>query len=143
VYDHLANTSAASVRLSQIPGQPFNYRDLGNCQRGDIWRVELDKAANVFLVDSSNYSAFKSNGRFNYYGGLIERTPHDFVVPRSRRWYIVAHSWGLRYPARVSIRQLSLPHAMPTATPNIVDLRSIAQNAAVYSGTPERAAHRP
>ena len=137
MYDHLANTSAASVRLSQIPGQPFNYWDLGNCQRGDIWRVELDKAANVFLVDSSNYSAFKSNRRFNYYGGLIERTPHDFVVPRSGRWYIVAHSWGLRYPARVSIRQLSLPHAMPTATPNIVDLRSIAQNAAVYSGAPD------
>jgi len=120
-----------------MAGQPFNYWDLGNCQRGDVWRVELDKAANVFLVDSSNYSAFKAGRRFTYYGGLIERTPHDFVIPRSGRWYIVAHCWGLRYPARISLRRLALPQAMPTATPNIVDLRSIAQNAAVYSGAPD------
>lgn len=116
-------------------GQPFNYWDLGSCERGDIWRVELDKAANVFLVDSSNYSAFKAERRFTYNGGgLIERTPHDFVIPRSGRWYIVAHSWGLRYPARVLLRKLSLARPMPVAAPNIVDLRSIAQNAAAYSG---------
>jgi Domain of unknown function (DUF1883)/TIR domain len=117
-----------------VAGQPFNYWDLGSCQRGDVWRVDLDKAANVFLVDSSNYSAFKAGRRFTYSGGLIKRTPHDFVIPQSGRWYIVAHSWGLRDPARVSLRKLSLPQAMPAATPNIVDLRSIAQNAAVYPG---------
>lgn len=117
-----------------MAGQPFNHWDIGSCQRGDVWRVELDKAANVFLVDPTNYSAFKSGRRFTYYGGLIERTPHDFVIPRTGRWYIVAHSWGLRYPARISVRQLSLPQAMPAATPNIVDLRSIAHNAAVYPG---------
>jgi hypothetical protein len=120
-----------------VAGQPFNYWDLGSCQRGDVWRVELDKAANVFLVDSSNYAAFKADRRFTYYGGLIERTPHDFVIPQSGRWYIVAHSWGLKYPARVSLRQLSIPQAMPAATPSIVDLRSIARNAAAYPGTPD------
>jgi hypothetical protein len=120
-----------------VTGQPFNYWDLGNCQRGDVWRVELDKAANVFLVDSSNYSAFKANRRFSYRGGLIQRSPHDFVIPNSGRWYIVAHSWGLRYPARVSIRQLSVPRAMQPAAPQTVDLRSIAAGAATYSGAPE------
>lgn len=120
-----------------MAGQPFNYWDLGNCQRGDVWRVELDKAANVFLVDPSNYSAFKAGRRFTYYGGLIERTPHDFVVPQSGRWYIVAHSWGLRYPARISLRKLSIPQAMPTARPNIVDLASIARAAAAYPGAPD------
>jgi len=115
--------------------QPFNYWDLGSCERGDVWRVELDKAANVFLVDPSNYSAFKAGRSFTYNGGdLIQRSPHDFVVPRSGRWYIVAHSWGLKYGARVSIQKLSLARPMPVATPSIVDLRSIAQNAAAYSG---------
>jgi len=119
-------------------GQPFNYWDLGSCERGDVWRVELDRAANVFLVDSSNYSSFKAGRRFTYNGGgLIQRSPHDFVISRSGRWYIVAHSWGLRYPARVSLRKLSLARPMPAATPNIVDLRSIAQNAAAYPGAPD------
>jgi hypothetical protein len=120
-----------------VSGQPFNYWDLGSCARGDVWRVELDKAANVFLVDSSNYAAFKAGRKFSYYGGgLIQRTPHDLVIPRAGRWYIVAHSWGLRYPARVLIRQLSEAQAMPPAAPSMVDLRSIAQNAAQYSGDP-------
>jgi hypothetical protein len=115
-------------------GLPFSFWDLGSCQRGDVWRVELDKAANVFLVDSSNYSAFKAGRDFRFYGGLIERTPHDFVIPRSGRWYVVAHSWGLKYGARVSVQKLSIPQAMPPAAPSLVDLRSIAQNAATYSG---------
>ena len=38
---------------------PFSQFDLGNCQRGDVWRVELDRAANVFLVDSTNFNADK------------------------------------------------------------------------------------
>jgi hypothetical protein len=118
-----------------MAGPPFNYWDLGNCQRGDVWRVELDKQANVFLVDSSNYSSFKAGRSFNYRGGgRITKTPHDFVIPSSGRWYIVAHSWGLRDAARVSLQKLSIPQAMPAATPQIVDLRSIARNAAIYPG---------
>jgi hypothetical protein len=46
-------------------GLPFTHFDLGACARGDVWRVQLDKAANVFLVDSSNYSAFKAGRGFN------------------------------------------------------------------------------
>jgi hypothetical protein len=96
-------------------------------------------AANVFLVDPSNYTSFKAGRGFTYYGGLIERTPHDLVIPRAGRWYIVAHSWGLRYPARISVEKLSIPRAMPKATPSVVDLRSIAENAATYASRWRRA----
>src|SRR5436305_7512716 len=69
---------------------PYNYFDLGSCKRGDIWRVELSRGANVFMVDSSGLSAFKQGRNFTHYGGggLITQSPHDFVVPRSGRWYI-------------------------------------------------------
>ena len=114
---------------------PYNYWDLGQCSRGDVWRVELDRAANVFLVDSSNFSAFKGNRSFTHFGGLIQRSPHDFVIPRSGRWYLVAHTWGLRHTARISIQRLQIPQAMAPAQPHLVNLQSIAQNAAVYSGS--------
>lgn len=117
-------------------GLPYNRFDLGQCKRGDVWRVELSRAANVFMVDSSGFSAFKRGGDFTHYGGggLITRRPHDFVVPRSGHWYIVAHTWGLRGSARISVAPMTPVRAMNPATPFNVDLASIARDAARYSG---------
>lgn len=117
-------------------GAPFNSWTIRNGKRGDVWRVTLDKAANVFMVDSSGLSAFKSGRRFTHYGGggLMRTSPHDFVIPRNGTWYIVAHSWGLKYPARVGVQHRPQARPMPDATPNIEDLNSIARAAAVYPG---------
>jgi hypothetical protein len=125
---------AHSPALAQ--GLPFNQFDLGQCTKGDVWRVELSRAANVFMVDSSNLSAFKRGRDFKYYGGgLIRRSPHDLVVPRSGRWYIVAHTWGLRGSAKISVTPLQPVGPMPPAAPHQVDLGSIATNAASYPGS--------
>jgi TIR domain/Domain of unknown function (DUF1883) len=115
-------------------GLPYNTFDLGSGQRGDVWRVELDRAANVFMVDSANLSAFKSGRNFTHFGGggLITRSPHDFVVPNSGRYYIVAHSWGLRDGARVTVTNIPQIRPMAAATPTRVDLASIAHDAARY-----------
>lgn len=120
-------------------GPPYNRFDLGTCKRGDVWRVELSRGANVFMVESSGFSAFKSGRRFTHYGGggLITRSPHDFVVPRSGHWYIVAHTWGLRDSARISVAPITPVQAMDQATPFNVDLASIARDAARYSGDDE------
>lgn len=115
---------------------PYNFFDLGSCERGDIWRVDLDWGANVFMVDQSNFSSFKSGRDFTHYGGggLITRSPHDFVVPRAGRFYIVAHTWGLRDSARISVTNIPQLRPMSPATPTRVDLASIARDAAVYPG---------
>lgn len=120
-------------------GLPYQVFDLGSCQRGDVWRVELDRGANVFMVNSSNFSAFKSGRDFRHFGGggLINRSPHDFVVPRAGRWHIVAHTWGLRNSARISVSQLQQVGPMTPAQPHQVDLTSIADSAASYGGAEE------
>jgi Domain of unknown function (DUF1883)/TIR domain len=120
-------------------GLRYQTFDLGQCTRGDIWRVEISAWANVFMVDSSNLTSFKAGRNFNHYGGggLMKRSPHDFVVPRAGRWYVVAHSAGLSNSARVSVRQLQQAQAMAPATPHQVNLRSIANNAAIYGGAEE------
>lgn len=41
---------------------PYNFFDLGSCERGDIWRVDLDRGANVFMVDQSNFSPLRADG---------------------------------------------------------------------------------
>ncbi len=118
--------------------QPSNIFDLKTCKRGDIWRVELNRAANVFLVNSTNLSAFKRNRKFKYDGGLIKRSPHDFVIPRSGHWYIVAHTWGLRRSARVKVTQIPQVRPMPVAKPQRANLASIANSAAAYPGDEQR-----
>lgn len=118
-------------------GARFDYFDLGTCQRGEVYRVELSSGLNVLLVDSSGFSAFKAGRQYRYWGGLITRTPHDFVIPRSGHWYVIYHAWGLRSGGRISIRPLVEAQAMPRAEPNVVSLQSIAQAAAEYPGLEE------
>lgn len=115
-------------------GAKFNYFDLKQCKQGEVYRVELSSALNVLLVDSSAFSAFKTGRQYRYSGGLITRSPHDFVIPRSGHWYVIYHAWGLRPGGRISIRPLIEAQAMPRANPNMVSLQSIAQAAAEYPG---------
>jgi hypothetical protein len=59
-------------------------------------------AANVRLLDSSGYSAFRNGRRHNVHGGgLVKRSPHRMVVPRSGHWYVTVDLMGLRSTARV------------------------------------------
>ncbi len=124
---------------------PFHQFDLGTCKAGDVWRVELSRGANVFMVDSSGFSAFKRGRDFSHYGGggLMSRSPHDFVIPRGGHWYIVAHSWGLRDAARFSVTPITPVRAMAPARPFNVDLSTIAQDAALYSGGDESPPNAP
>lgn len=119
-------------------GPQFQRFDLGQCKRGDVWRVvKLTAAANGFLVDSTNFRKFQQNRDFSHYGGggLMTWTPHDFVIPRSGRWYIVAHAWGLRRGGRIELACVNVPTAMAPARQTRVDLASIAREAAAYGGT--------
>ena len=61
--------------------------------------VELENAANVILLDDSNFSAFRRGGRYQYYGGYYKRTPVRLVPPRESRWHVVVHLGG--YPGHV------------------------------------------
>jgi Domain of unknown function (DUF1883)/TIR domain len=136
--------SCGSGNLGCMPtGPPFQRFDLGQCKKGDVWRVELTAAANVFLADSANFSAFRANRRFRYQGGLLTRSPHDFVIPRNGHWYLVAHTWGLRRGGRISVTPLQIASAMPPARHQQVDLDSIARQAAAYSGSEDAPAVAP
>lgn len=135
----LGASVAGGTLVRMANGLPYTQFDLRTCKQGDVWRVELSRAANVFMVDSSGFSAFKSGRNFTHYGGggLITRSPHDFVIPRAGHWYIVGHTWGLRDSSRISVTPVTPVRAMDPASPFNVDLASIAREAAQYSGDPD------
>jgi hypothetical protein len=73
----------------------FQKYDLGQLHGGEIVQVTLQgNAANVKLMDSSNFSNYKSGRRHSYYGGYVTRSPHKIPVPRSGHWYITIDLGG-------------------------------------------------
>ena len=88
----------------------YTVYDLGQCRRGERIQVSLQgNAANVRLMDSSNYSSYRSGRRHRYYGGLVKRSPIVLTVPSSGHWYITIDLAGLAGSVRSSIRRLSAP----------------------------------
>jgi len=65
----------------------------------------------------------------------MTRSPHDFVIPRNGRWYIVGHTWGLRNSSRISVTPLQVPQPMDPARHQHVDLASIARDAAEFGAS--------
>ena len=88
----------------------YTVYDLGQCRRGERIQVSLQgNAANVRLMDNSNYSSYRSGRRHRYYGGLVKRSPIVLTVPSSGHWYITIDLAGLAGSVRSSIRRLPTP----------------------------------
>jgi len=91
----------------------FSYYDLGQLQSGQIVEVTLKgNAANVRLMDSSNYNNYKRGAKHTYYGGLAERSPVRLQVPRTTRWYVTIDLQGMGGSVSHSVRVL--PSPLPT-----------------------------
>ena len=92
----------------------FTRYDLGSCKGGEIIEVTLQgSAANVRLMDSSNFNSYKAGRSHRYQGGLVKRSPWRVQIPRAGHWYITVDMAGLRGTVRSSIRQL--PGSLPVA----------------------------
>lgn len=57
-------------------------------------KVELQHAADVFLVDSVNYQNYKTGQRFKYVGGHQTRSPVTISVQGAGRWYLIVQGSG-------------------------------------------------
>lgn len=90
----------------------FQHYDLGSMKGGEIVEVTLSgSAANVRLMDSSNFSSYRSGRSHRYQGGLAKRSPVRLQVPRSGHWHVTVDLGGLRGTVRSGIRVL--PGALP------------------------------
>ena len=88
----------------------FTHYNLGYQQRGTAVEVTLrGSAANVQLLDSSNFQNYKSGRRYKYSGGLARRSPIQLVVPRNGHWHVTVDLRGLRGQVHSSIRILPDP----------------------------------
>lgn len=90
----------------------FTHYDLGHRRAGEVIEVTLSgNAANVRLLDSSNFSNYRNGRQHRYQGGMATRSPVRLVVPRSGHWHVTVDMMGLRGTVRSSVR--TLPGSLP------------------------------
>lgn len=104
--------------------------DLKQLKRGQRVKVTLKgNAANVRLMDSSNYNAYRNGRNHRYTGGLVTKSPVILGVPNSGHWFVTIDMRGLKGSTNASIEVL--PSALPTyqdaplsSVPSLVQGRS-------------------
>lgn len=57
-------------------------------------KVDLQHAADVYLVDSINYRKMNSRQHFKYYGDHYTKTPVNLIVNGVGRWYLIVRGGG-------------------------------------------------
>lgn len=90
----------------------FQSYDLGLLSGGEIVKVTLSgNAANVCLMDSSNFQSYRSGRSYRYSGGHATRSPVTLAVPRAGHWYVTVDLGGHGGSVRSSVQVL--PGALP------------------------------
>lgn len=88
----------------------FIHSDLGQRQAGEIVEITLQgSAANVRLMDSSNFNSYKGGRQHRYIGGLAKRSPVRLQIPNSGHWHVAVDMQGLVGNVRASTRVLPRP----------------------------------
>jgi len=85
----------------------FVKHDLGYRAGGEIVEVILKgNAANVRLMDSSNFQYFRSGRRHQYIGRRAKRSPVRLQIPRPGHWYVTVDMGGYVGRVESSVRML-------------------------------------
>jgi len=111
----------------------YQYHDLGNIKQGNIVEVTLGYAANVKIMDSSNYASYKKGAKHRYIGGYVKRSPYKVSIPNSGHWYVAVDLGG--HAGKVSSSVRILPGLLPPTKQ-----QSLASMPSLYLGredTPE------
>ena len=73
----------------------------------DVIEVTLDHAANVQLLDSTNYQDYRAGRSFHYYGGYVKTSPFRLRPPHQGQWHLVIDLGGYAGAVRASARVLN------------------------------------
>jgi hypothetical protein len=105
----------------------FQHYNLGQLKGGEVVEVTLSgNAANVRLMDSSNFQSYRAGNRHTFYGGYVTRSPFRINVPRSGQWHVAIDFGGLAGRAKTGVRVL--PGALPPARQPLSSVPSLVQD---------------
>jgi len=72
----------------------------------DFIEVNLNKQANVRVMDSRNYQNYRIGRKHRHYGGLAKQTPVHIKPPHQGHWYVVIDLGGYAGTVIASVKLL-------------------------------------
>lgn len=111
----------------------FIHSDLGYRQAGDIVEIQLSgSAANVRLLDATNFERYRRGQGHRYHGGLARQSPVRLAIPSSGQWHVTVDMQGLRGTTRSAVRVIpgSALRPLPPMQQSRSRLQDIADNLA-------------
>ena len=111
----------------------YTRYDLGHQHAGAVVEIKLSgNAANVRLVDSTNFGALQQGRQHRYHGGHVTRSPMRLQIPRDDHWYVVVDLGGLPGSVRSSVRML--PGRLAPSPSVLRSIEEIGDNIAQLQG---------
>ena len=84
----------------------FIHNDRGHLSGNEVVEVSLNSAANVRLMDSSNFAAYRRGDRHQFFGGHVTRSPYRVAVPRAGHWHVAIDLGGYAGSVHAGVRVL-------------------------------------
>jgi hypothetical protein len=83
----------------------FTHYDLHTCRQGQSVEVSLNgNAANVLLLDSSNFQKYKNGRQYEYFGGHMTSSISLIPIPRAAHWHVIIDLVGHGGSVNSSVR---------------------------------------
>lgn len=106
-----------------MAGMKFIEYHWNRLEKGSTVVVSLSTAANVRLMDSTNFNSYKHGRRHRFKGGLVKQTPFRISVPSSGTWYLTIDLAGLK---ATSVRHAATVESPPLPTATSAPLDSLS-----------------
>jgi hypothetical protein len=85
----------------------FVHNDLGVLNGGEMVEVTLSVAANIRLMDNSNFSNYRNGSAHRYVGGHATRSPVRLAIPSAGHWHVAIDLGGHSGSVRAGVRLIS------------------------------------
>lgn len=72
--------------------------------------VHFNEPTRVMLIGDFDYKKYKDHKTYNYRGGNLEESPHEFEIPNDGTWHIVIEK-GSYYNPRTIVASVEIMHA--------------------------------
>lgn len=70
-------------------------------KKGNHVIVSFSEPTRVMLIGDYDYKKYKDHKTYNYRGGDLQESPHDFEIPNDGRWHVVIERGSYYNPKNI------------------------------------------